>query len=49
MPVNKKWFRVESVRLPGWDYSSAGDYFITICTGNRQPFFGYILNGEMCL
>ena len=29
-------------RLPGYDYSSSGDYFITICTMNRVNFFGEI-------
>jgi putative transposase len=29
-------------RLPGYDYSSSGDYFITICTLNRINYFGEI-------
>lgn len=29
-------------RLPGYDYSSSGDYFITICTHNRINYFGEI-------
>lgn len=36
-------------RLPGYDYSSAGEYFLTICTKDRQHFFGYIANGVMHL
>ncbi len=32
-----------SIRLKGYDYSQAGAYFITICTHNRQPFFGNIV------
>lgn len=28
-----------SIRLNGWDYASAGIYFITICTHQRQPLF----------
>lgn len=29
-------------RLPGYDYSATGDYFITICTMNRINYFGEI-------
>ena len=31
-----------SIRLKGYDYTQAGAYFITLCTHNRQPFFGSI-------
>ena len=31
-------------RLKGYDYSTPGCYFITICTLNRQHFFGTIKN-----
>ncbi len=36
-----------SLRLKGYDYSTAGFYFITICTKDRQNYFGKIYNGEM--
>lgn len=36
-------------RLPGYDYSSAGEYFLTICTKDRQHSFGHIANGVMHL
>ncbi|MCQ2959399.1 MAG: transposase [Bacteroidales bacterium] len=39
----------KSIRLKGYDYSSAGLYFITICTQNRLHQFGEIKNGEMIL
>jgi REP element-mobilizing transposase RayT len=42
-------YRIPSSRLQTWDYSSNGAYFITICTLNREPFFGDIANGEMRL
>ena len=32
------------IRLRGYDYSSEGLYFITICTKNRKHFFGNIEN-----
>jgi REP element-mobilizing transposase RayT len=38
-----------SIRLPGYDYSQAGEYFITICTHERDYLFGEIVNDEMQL
>ena len=37
------------IRLSEYDYSSDGDYFVTICTKDRQNFFGEIRNGIMGL
>jgi len=37
------------VRLDGYDYSSEGLYFVTICTDGRAPLFGEILDGRMIL
>lgn len=34
-------------RLLGHDYSSPGDYFVTMCTKNREMFFGDIVDGKM--
>jgi putative transposase len=45
----KDKYRVESTRLPGWDYAGAGWYFVTICTRNRECLFGEIVDGEMRL
>jgi REP element-mobilizing transposase RayT len=45
----KNKYRIPSARLINWDYGSAGIYFITICTKNREHFFGEIRNGEMQL
>ena len=42
-------YRIESVRLPGWNYAHDGSYFLTICTHNREYFLGEILNGKMSL
>ena len=33
-------------RLPGYDYSAMGDYFITVCTKNRIHHFGKIVKGK---
>jgi REP element-mobilizing transposase RayT len=37
------------MRLQGYDYSSPGAYFVTICTHNKQCLFGAIENGIMNL
>lgn len=36
-------------RLENFDYSQNGMYFVTICTKNREDFFGEIKNGRMIL
>jgi putative transposase len=38
-----------SIRLPGYDYSQSGAYFVTICAYQRQCIFGEIIDGQMCL
>ena len=35
-------FRNETIRLQNLDYRWDGSYFITICTKNREHFFGEI-------
>lgn len=40
-------YRNESTRLQHWDYGWDGAYFITICTKDREHFFGNISNGKM--
>ena len=42
-------YRIPSARLLGWDYRNAGAYFITICTHNREHFFGECTHGKMKL
>lgn len=42
-------YRIASARLQNWDYSWAGAYFITICTQNREHYFGEIKNEKMIL
>ena len=36
-------------RLPGFDYSGEGEYFVTICTANHREYFGEIVKGKMIL
>lgn len=42
-------YRRHSLRLPWWDYSEAGWYFITICTKDRQCTLGEVVEGSMVL
>jgi putative transposase len=42
-------YRIGSTRYRGYDYSSPGKYFITICTKDRKPYFGEVENGKMIL
>lgn len=42
-------YRIPSARAQWWDYGSNAPYFITICTKNREHFFGEIKNGKMVL
>jgi len=36
-------------RLPGFDYSKEGAYFVTICTRERECLFGAVVDGKMRL
>jgi REP element-mobilizing transposase RayT len=38
-----------SIRIPGFDYSQPGAYYVTICSYHRQPIFGRIVEGEVLL
>jgi putative transposase len=49
MTLFKNKYRIESTRLKGWDYSSAGWYFVTFCTRGKECFFGDVVDGEMRL
>ena len=42
-------YRIESNRLRGWDYGWNAPYFITLCTQNREYYFGDIKDGKMKL
>jgi len=43
----KNKFRVATIRLKNWDYSGPGFYFVTICTKDKQHFFGNIDNEKI--
>ncbi|MCF7847242.1 MAG: hypothetical protein K9M45_00205 [Kiritimatiellales bacterium] len=33
----------KSIRLPGYDYSGSGGYYVTMCTQGRRHFFGCVV------
>ena len=41
--------RRRSLRLPAYDYSQAGAYFITVCTQNRVMLFGEVIDCDVQL
>jgi len=45
----KNKYRIPSARLQTWDYTDNGLYFITICTGNREYFFGDVVETPRCI
>jgi putative transposase len=38
-------YRIQSARAQWWNYGWNAIYFVTICTANRECFFGEIING----
>jgi len=44
MPNNPNRKRI---RLPDYDYSQNGEYFVTICTHNKKCLFGKIRDEKM--
>lgn len=49
MPYNPKKHHRRSIRLPGYDYTAPGFYFVTFCVQNRVCLFGQIQNKKMRL
>ena len=45
-PVTGKRYHQQSLRKKGYDYRSAGLYFVTFVTQNRKSFLGHILNAR---
>jgi len=41
--------RRRSIRLPGYDYSRAGAYFVTVVTRDRKRLFWDVADGKMRL
>lgn len=49
MPYDPQRHHRRSIRLPGYDYTQTGGYFITIVTHERASLFGEVVNGAMRL
>jgi len=47
MTLYRNKYRIESARLPNYDYSANGYYFVTICTHEKFRYFGEIVNAQM--
>jgi putative transposase len=47
MQYNSDFYHRQSIRLNGYDYSTSGAYFITICTHDREYLFGDIVNEKI--
>ena len=40
-------YRNETSRLKSWNYGWNGAYFVTICSKNRERFFGEVIDNKM--
>lgn len=49
MSLFRNTYRVESSRMPEWDYSSPGYYFVTVCTYDRKQILSKIIDGQVHL
>jgi putative transposase len=49
MTLFREQYRVESARMPQWDYRCPGAYFATICTHGMKCWLGAVRDGVMCL
>lgn len=49
MPFNPQYHHRTSIRRPGYDYHQPGWYFVTICTKDKEHYFGEIVDGRMRL
>jgi REP element-mobilizing transposase RayT len=47
MQFNSEKHYRRSIRLPGYDYTQPGAYYVTIVTYQRGHFFGEVVNGAM--
>jgi putative transposase len=47
MKYNPDMHHRRTIRLMDYDYSQAGAYFVTICTNDRECYFGAIIGGTI--
>ena len=48
-PLFKNKYRIPSTRVPNYDYSQNGYYFVTICTKNKTCDFGSVFGQRIIL
>ncbi|RLD55589.1 MAG: transposase [Bacteroidetes bacterium] len=46
---NYQYKNRKTPRMQNWDYTQNAAYFITICTANRENYFGEIIDDKMIL
>ncbi|ELS01947.1 transposase [Xenococcus sp. PCC 7305] len=49
MKYNPQHHHRRSIRLPKYDYSRSGLYFVTICTYQKLNWFGEVCDDKICL
>jgi len=49
VPYNPDLHHRRSIRLPGYDYSGDGAYFVTMCVYQRECLFGDVVDGTVRL
>jgi REP element-mobilizing transposase RayT len=47
MPYDPQYHHRRSIRLPGYEYTQPGVYFVTLCTHERACCFGAVVDGMM--
>ncbi|MBI2917377.1 MAG: transposase [Chloroflexi bacterium] len=47
MPFDPQRHHRRSIRLPSYDYTQPGAYFITVCAHDKASLFGDVLDGDM--
>jgi REP element-mobilizing transposase RayT len=49
MPYDPKIHNRQSIRLPEYDYTEAGFYFVTVCVQSKMNYFGEIIDEKIFL
>src|ERR1700749_2799448 len=49
MRLDPGLYRRRSIRIQGYDYAAPGQYYVTVCTKDRECLFGEISDGKMQL
>lgn len=49
MKFDPEKYHRRSIRLPGYDYSRTGAYFVTFCTKQRESLLGRVIDAQMIM